>query len=129
MPKPSKTSLSTVVSFPTTVSYQCMTATPEGVCGYVWVVDVPANGRPVSTTRACFRCGHVSSWLAGNKDIPPRTRTEPLATDKQRRYLVYLASRPGAVQALAELGISDPLKQALTVGRASEAIQRILSND
>ena len=67
-----KTARHTVVSFPARVSYRCRTETPEGACGYEWRVDVPADGRPVETTRACVRCGHVSAWLASNQPPPAR---------------------------------------------------------
>ena len=137
MPKLSKTSLATVISFPTKVRYYCMTPTSEGTCGYMWLVGgLPANGRSVSTTRACMRCGHVSTWNANNKATRPKrrsrparlSRTEPLCTDKQRDYLMHLmVSRPGAEQALTELGLSwPPDVPSLTVGQASAAIKRLL---
>ena len=128
MPKLSKPSLSTVISFPTKVRYYCMTPTPEGACGYMWMVDVPANGRPVSTTRACFRCGHVSAWNASTQ-TPPSPRTERSATAKQRNYLaVLLAARPDAEQALAEIGMRMTDLDGLTVELASDVIKRLIDD-
>ena len=61
-----------------------------------------------------------------SSSVPTEPQPPQPATDRQRGYLSGLQrDDPGAARVLADLGITDVWDTALTLERASEAIDRI----
>ena len=69
----------------------------------------------------------ITRALRRRSGVPTEPQPPQPATDKQRAYLSALQrEKPGAAIVLSGLGITDVWDEALTIERASAAIDRIV---
>ena len=72
----------------------------------------------------------ITRALRRRSGVPTEPKPPQPATDRQRGYLSGLQrDKPGAASVLADLGITDVWDEALTLERASEAIDRIIGKE